>query len=352
MKYLKDAVKFLDSISKNDEVLIVFNNDGDGICSCALVMKLMEKRGLKDPYIISQPMPMEKNVMQKIKSTFPRKIIFLDLVVDQQEDIVKKVKGFSDVLIIDHHQIIKDLNKVDNVVHYNPRFTKPSIYQSTSYCAYKICSELEDMKNHLWIAAVGMISDYNLEDSQDLIEATKKTYNIEGLPYESFFGRIADMISAARATKLVSCEEMVGIMMRTEDPWKIESVSGAERLVESYRTVENEMAAVMADAEKNAKIDGNVVMYNVNSKYNIDSTVSTKLSEFHREKLVIIYSKIGNKYKISARNQSRNIGAGNVMRAAVRGLKAAGGGHEAAAGATVDENDWETFKERVKKLAG
>ena len=79
--------------------------------------------------------------------------------------------------------------------------------------------------------------------------------------------------------------------------------------------------------------------------------LSTKISEDHRNKLVIIYSKNGSRYKISCRNQSKNINAGKVMKLATKGLKASGGGHEAAAGATVDEKDWDKFLKRVEELS-
>src|SRR3990167_10276763 len=125
MKYEKEATDFLKGIKQTDETVIVFNNDGDGICSCSLIVKLFEKLELRKPYLISQPMPMDKNLVNRIKTTIPSKIIFLDLVVDQQEDVVKKLRGFADILIIDHHVAKKNLNN-KNVVYFNPRMTKPS----------------------------------------------------------------------------------------------------------------------------------------------------------------------------------------------------------------------------------
>ncbi len=350
MKYLKESAEFLSSIKKTDEILIIFNNDGDGICSCALILHYLEKTGRKKPYIISQPMPMDKNIVNKIKSTFPQKIIFLDLVVDQQEDVLKKVRGFADILIVDHHQILKNLNS-RTVVHYNPRFTKKGLYQSTSYCAYKILSELEEMKDMLWVAAVGIVSDYNIEDSKDIESETKKVYKIDGKLYESFLGRIADMIAASRATRLLSCEEMAYLILKIEDPQVLEKTNGTEKLIQSYQDVENEKMAVMSDASKNVCIVKNLVMYEIKSKYNLDSLISTLISERYRDKLVIVYNKSGNRYKVSARNQNKNIDAARVMKNAVSGLKGSGGGHEAAAGATVDANDWDTFLDRVKELA-
>lgn len=358
---MKEAVEFLKNIKKTDEILIIFNNDGDGICSCAILMNYLEKTGRKKPYIISQPMPMDKNLVNKIKSTFPQKIIFTDLVVDQQEDIVKKIRGFADILIIDHHTILKNLNSrqtdasqmrhTASIVHYNPRFDRKDLYQSATYCAYKICSQLTDMKDVLWIATVGMVSDYNLEDSKDLEAEVKKIYGIKDALYGSFFGRLSDMIAATRATKMLSCEEMVHLFMRIEDPQNLEKTNGTEKLIQSYQEIENEKIGIMSDAKKNVCVMKNIVMYEVKSKYNLDAVISTMLSEFYRNKLVIIFSTSGNRYKVSSRNQDKNINAARVMKNAVKGLKGSGGGHEAAAGATVNAGDWETFVENVKKLA-
>jgi single-stranded DNA-specific DHH superfamily exonuclease len=354
MKYQIEAKKFLEEIGEKDEILIIFNNDGDGICSCTLLMKFLELTKRKKPYIIAQPIPMEKNIVQKIKSTFPKKIIFLDIVVDQQEDIIKKIRSFADILIIDHHQINKNLNTRHgdhaSVVHFNPRFTDKDVYQSTSYCVYKLCSELMNMADFLWMAGVGMVSDYNLDNSKDLVAEVKKKYKIETDLYASFFGRIADMVSASHATGLLSCEEIAELFMRIDDPKNIENARGGDKLIRSYQEIENEMLSIMGDSERNAEVSGKIVLYNLKSKYKLISPVSTKISEKYRDRLVLIYSKSGNKIKVSARNQKKNINAGKIMKFAASGLKASGGGHEAAAGATVDEKDWDKFIEKVKEL--
>lgn len=348
-RYFDDAVNFLKNIKKTDGVVIVFNNDGDGICSCALIMSYLEREGHKKPYIITQPMPMDKNLIQRIKTTVPNKIIFLDLVVDQQEDVAKRVKGFGDILIIDHHQIQKNLNS-KTMVHFNPRFTDSKVYTSTTYNAYKICSELTDMSDLLWLAAVGIISDYALEDSEDLVKEIKKTYDVGEL-YPSFLGRIADMIFSTRATKEMSCEQMVEFFLKVKDPKKLEEVEGHGKLIRSYHIIDEELKAIMTDALANTEKDGRLVLYKIQSKYNLDSIISTKLSERHLDKLLLVYSRNGPKYKVSARNQKKNINAGEVMKKACEGIDAKGGGHEAAAGATVNEKDWDKFLEKVRELA-
>ncbi len=95
---MKKAAEFLDKITKNDGVVIIYNNDGDGICACAMIMKFLENRGMKRPYIISQPMPMDKNIVQRVKMSLPHKIIFLDMAADQQQGILKQLGGLCEML--------------------------------------------------------------------------------------------------------------------------------------------------------------------------------------------------------------------------------------------------------------
>ncbi len=341
---------FLEGIVPKDSVVIIFNNDADGISSCVLLRRLLESRGVKDVFVISQPMPTEKYLIKKIQTTVPTKIIFLDIAVDQQPLVLRKLGGICDMLIIDHHQITKDMNS-DIITHYNPRFENPRIYQSTSYVTYKICSNITDMSHSLWIAAVGMIGDYNLEDSQDVVKEIKGMYKVSGKLYDSFLGRFADMISAARATNSMSCEEMVELFNKAASPDELEKLQGAERLIHAYKKSENEIMSIMADIEKNADKNGNVIFYNLKSEYNLASPISTKLSEKYFNKIVIIYSNAGNKVKVSARNQSKKWNVAKLLQQASHGLKASAGGHAAAAGATIHAGDWETFMERLAEMA-
>ncbi len=342
------AVDFLRNIKPTDNVVVIFNNDGDGVCSCVLINKCLETKKNK-PYIISQPMPTEKNLLRKIQTTVPNKLIVLDIAIDQQSNVLKNLSGLCDVLVVDHHQITRDSNS-ESVVHYNPRMEKEGIYKSTSYCVYKICSALTDVSEHLWIAAVGMVSDYNLKFSEDLVKEAVEKYSLKtDVLYETHIGRLADMISAAKATKSLTCEEMVWLFGSMKGPDDM-SAKGSEKMIESFKTIENEMMSILADAETNAEKKGKVIFYNIKSSYNLSSPVSTKLSEKHLDKLVIVYEKTHNRVKVSGRNQAKKFNVGRILQSAARGLKASAGGHDAAGGATMEAKDWETFRERLVEL--
>lgn len=342
------AAEFISKITNKDEVVIIFNNDADGVSSCALVEGLLRKRIGKKSYLITQPMPTEKTLIRKIQTTIPTKLIFLDLAIDQQLDVVKKIGNLCDILVIDHHIINKNLNS-KNTVHHNPRIQIPKIYQSTSYLAYKVCGEIEDISDMLWIAAVGMIGDYNLEDSKDIVEEIRKKYSINGKLYDSYLGRLADMIGSARAVREVSCEEMVDVFLSAKGPEDVIKNDNGRKMLEAYKKIENETLSVLIDFESSSEKIGNLILYEIKSNYNLSSSISTRVSEKFKDKIIIIYENTGSRIKISARSQKGG-NVGKLLQEAASGLKASAGGHEAAAGATLKASDWGKFKENLVRL--
>ncbi len=344
------AVEFMKNITGKDDIVIIYNNDGDGICSCVLIQKYLERKGCRKPFIISQPMPPENNLIRKIQTTLPTKIIFLDMAIDQEQTFMKKLGNICDILIVDHHQVTKDMNG-KNIVHMNPRLKNPKIYQSTTYLACKIVSQLDDFSDSLWVASVGMISDYNLDDSQDVVKLIKEKYNIKNPKmYDTDFGRLADMIAAAKATKMLSMEQLVELFMNIKDPQNFSEIKNADKLLSAYQEVENELVRIRTELENKVERIGDIIFYRFSSKYNLRSPVSTMLSEKHRDKVVVVYEKVGSWIDVSSRNQSKKYNVGLLLKRAAEGLKGSAGGHEAAAGAKIPEKNWEAFKQRLLEL--
>src|SRR3989338_2384351 len=117
---MKKAIDFLAALTEKDDIIVVFNNDGDGVCSCAVLCSYLEKTGKKKPLLISQPMPPEPNMLKKIQTTVPSKIIFLDMALDHDPAILKRIGALCDILIVDHHIVRKNLNttgKKPAIVH-------------------------------------------------------------------------------------------------------------------------------------------------------------------------------------------------------------------------------------------
>ena len=350
---MQNAVEFLKDIKQRDNVIIVFHNDSDGICSCVMLKKFLEIHAKTEPeHIISQPMPVNATLVQKIKTYSPNKIIFVDLAVDQQIGIVNELKKYADILIIDHHQMT---NHLTGVTYYNPLLHNKSIYQSASYLTYKICSRIIDMSDHLWLAIIGIVSDFDTKDSTDLIKAAREKYPdlIEKTDQESlqrsFFAEISNIVNAVKAMKSMSSEQIARIFDKMTEPKDIINSDKATKLMAIYREINQEMDNITKDIEKKCDYHGNVVFFELKSKYNLRSPISTLLSKRHRDKLIVVWQD-EKQIKISARNQNKNINAAQVLKKAAGGHNSAGG-HEAAAGATIVKKDWSEFKKRLTEIS-
>jgi nanoRNase/pAp phosphatase (c-di-AMP/oligoRNAs hydrolase) len=284
-------------------------------------------------------MPPDKNLIARIQTGAPNKIIFLDLAIDQHESLIKRLCSFAELLIIDHHPPTRNLTG-SRVLHVNPRFVKPQIYQSVSYLLYKILSKLVDMSDSLWIAATGIIGDYDISDSQDLLQAAAKRWDLK------LFHKLAGMIESGRVVRELSAEQLV---------WLVAGLKGPEQgieegeLVRSAALIDEEIDRLLAGVHE-AEKTGNLILYKISSRFNLRSPVATRLSEKWPNKFIVVYEKIGKRVNIAARCQSRKWNVDKVLRQAIRGLRGSAGGHEAAGGALLDANDWEQFRSALISL--
>ena len=339
---MKTVIKFLKEIEEGDNVIVICHNDADGICSAVLLNKYLKSKDIDTDFIV-QPMPVDENLVGRLKSYFPKNIIIVDIAIDQQLSLIKNLNKMANVAVIDHHQIENDLNKI-GVVHYNPRFEDKNVYQSASYCTYKICSKLMDMKKWLWVTGVGMVADYALGDSKDLVKKLSQKYGTEEL-YETILGTLTDIITYTKATRKVYLTKIIDIIDEMEKPEDIYEIKEGKKMVEAYEIVKQEITNIINEAKRDNKPD--YLLHEMESDYNLRSPISTKLSEIFEGKFIGIYQKIGSKYKLSARNQSDDANVAKILKKATRGLKASAGGHKNAAGATIDEKNWQEFKSKL-----
>ncbi|MEM5868337.1 MAG: DHHA1 domain-containing protein [Candidatus Aenigmatarchaeota archaeon] len=348
----KMAIEFLRNIKEKDIITTIFHNDTDGICSCVLINKFLKERiGKPSDIIISQPMPLTKTLIQRIKLSIPTKIIVLDLAIDQEKNLCRRLEGISETLVIDHHQITNMIN-FKKIIYYNPLIEK-DVYQSASYLTYKLCSKIIDMKNYLWISLIGIAGDYNINDSLDLIEEGKNIYSDllqedgEKSFINSIFGRASDMITAMRASH-ISSEKIAKIIESMES---IVEINQRRDMIEYYEKVQSEVAGILASVKSNAEINENILFYEIKSKYNLRSVISTKLSELYTNKIIFVWEVSRNKVKFSVRNKNNNIDLAKLLKEVSKDFRTAiTGGHKLAAGGSISIDEFNLFKEKIKEF--
>ena len=245
-------------------------------------------------------------------------IIFVDFPVDQFLDSMKSIKH-KKVIVIDHHPITNDLNKI-GIVHINPRFENPDIDRCASQEVYDILINL-GVENIEWIMKIGATGD-------KAIEGTKKEQEAS-MTIDAFK-------TFRRAQKL---PKLVKFILECDD---IDDLIYSE-----YRDLKLKLDEEIKNEIIRFEMKGldDINIYEVQSKYGILAVLSNTLFEKYPDKTFILYRERDGNYKFSGR--SRDYDLGEVFKKAAEGI-GGGGGHPQAAGAFT--RNIKLFLERLEKL--
>ena len=112
--------------------------------------------------------------------------------------------------------------------------------------------------------------------------------------------------------------------------------------------VDNYLAELLNDFEKNAEKFGDVYFFEYLPKYNVGSALSTIISLKKSNKTVIIMNMSGDKIKINFRRQDGKENMNKLAQFATQGI-GSGGGHAKASGGIIEGEMKEVFKQRVKQ---
>ena len=311
----EDALNFLKNLKGS--VKIVTHRDVDGVCALAILLKFLEKREIKEEHKFVEVYI--DNLSKK------EQMIFLDLGLDNIARFIS-----SKTLVIDHHPYS---NKINNIAFYNPRETDKNAYLPASYLVYEVVSEIENIENLKWIAAVGVVGDrgdLNSEICRDFIKEFRK----EDLELASRY-----IFSAELLDRDEGLERVLQILKNSKN---LDEFLGSSYLKECYKKIQNEVASLKKKIEK----ENNIIFVEIYTKLNLKSIVASQFLEKYENSVVVVYCLRGDYYYISARTNT-DIDLGKVFKNVAETLGCPGGGHEKAAGARVNANKIEIFKEEL-----
>jgi len=306
------AIDFINNIE--GDIGIYFHNDADGVCSAVLMLNMLLERGLK-PKLYCTGLDLKD--FEKIN--LHDNCIIVDLAIDQYPILFNYFRK-SNVLIVDHHPISTDLNKI-GFIHVNPRFEAPNKYISASEICWILYKELGD-ENLEWVARVGATGDNSIEGTNRERKAAEICAAVKALK------KTKGLISLA---KFMSKCKNISEFLKNEDYLQMRS-----ELI-------NELDKQIALFE--ISTTGDPIFFQVKSKYSILSTLINRAFEEHPKKTLIFYRKSGPIYKISGRSKKYDLG--KLFNKASKGI-GVGGGHPVAAGAEV--RDFMKFKTEILKL--
>lgn len=343
--------KFIGSIAPKDRVAVIHHTDPDGVCSGVIISKVVERvRGKKINLRINQYHAAHRILDETIKQLKRKKInkvITTDLATDEDPANIRKLAKFADILIIDHHPVLHKF-PLKNVIVIKSKL----ISEKSPYCASKMCYDLgslvTDISDLDWLAVVGSIGDIATGPWKRWVSSVFKKYNVKLKKnlFDTKFGEISKIISSAETFSHKNVKECFKVLY---------SAKGYKDVIKSRlgrfkKKIDTELNYYIDNFKKLAHVDGDLIYYEIQPRYNIKSPLSTILGLKYPSKTVFIVDITKNPVRISARSQRAKVKVNKIIISSMKCIKDAyGGGHAVSSGAVVPKKDYKKFKERIFK---
>ncbi|MFC1727946.1 DHHA1 domain-containing protein [Nanoarchaeota archaeon] len=320
--------------------LFFFHDDSDGLASFLLLYRYVrEGHGI----IVKSDPRVDEKFVRKVEEYKPDKIFVLDLAGLSQEfvDLVK-----TPIIWIDHHP---GSEKINNVKQFNPRLDNEKDGSPVSAICYNV------VKQDLWIAAAGIIGDWNL--SKETEEFSKKYPSLlpptvkkpEKALFETKIGELARIFNFILKGKTQDAMRSVKVMTRINGPEEIldQTTTQGSFIHKKYKKVYRKYQELLQEAEKKVTDDKVFVFPYEESRMSFSGELSNEFLYKYPDKIIIIAREKEGEMKCSLRSGTVPI-SGRLKNALV-GIEGRGGGHEYACGAVIKKRDFEQFINNLKR---
>ncbi len=356
-------MQFIASLKPKRRVVIIHDDDPDGICSAVLLSKSCLKVVSEDPEIHSTEygLSLTRKLLKELTKDAPQAIIFTD-VPAIPHDLLAEAAGFAEILILDHHYP----ENYRGVAYANPRLLKPSAYLPSSYLAFQVATELGLGKDLAWIAGIGVLSDHGVKDCRPLFTLIKSEFpkligkaKVEDalLMDDSPLGLLTKAVTSATVASPRSGAQVAFKALNSAESYEdiLEgSTPEAKRLLEWHRSVEAEFQRVIKDACQNvSRLGRKTVLYRFKSPLRIKSLVANYLPRLFKREIVLVIQQDGKYIHVSFRRGDQNqTDLRSLVQRAITDIPgASGGGHPEASAARLPTGYLDQFMDRIAKIS-
>ena len=365
------------NIDDNNEILLIGDYDVDGCVSTSLMFNFLKAEKVKVNYFIPDRFKdgygASKDLLVKLLDKYkPQLIIFLDCGSNSHEAIkyIKNLKKNS--IIIDHHNIQQPypqtevfINPQKKTGYYNINYlctafltyffleiykkrykSKISIKKNLIYVLLATVADVMPIRKINRLLAIKTIKNFKI--NEDIIFTNiskilkfKKKLEIEELGYliAPIFNSAGRLDNANQIIELLSSNDEKIIINILE---RIINLNNKRKLIEN-RTLEK------LDLKKIYNQDGVIYVYDTNIQEGIIGILASKIKEYF-SKPCIVFTNSGNIIKGSARSTSNfNIGE-YIDKAVQKKILIKGGGHNLAAGVSLDKSRMKDFQNYLDKI--
>ena len=347
---------FISGIKSDDKTCIVYHADSDGVSSAVIIAKLIKtqtQNGINHMYYWDNISRLG-GLLNEIKLNMPDKLIFLDISADQLKGI-KRFEQHSDILIIDHHKLYRDVNSIKTIL-IKPQMIDPKA-RPEGYCCSKLCydlgNELADMNDLDWVAAIGILGDSCYDHWKLFVDHTLQKYGLSNRPdiYKTKLGQSAELIFYSIAHDIKNAMLCYDLLYSSKSP---NSRQISSKLSRYKKEIEDEISYwdsnVKKLAEKYPNLD--LIIDLIKPRYFINPAIIKNVSLKNPHKTIIIAQDMNlDTLNISARRADNRIALNELLEKSVKNLEGANaGGHINAAGATIKKRDFFKFKENIFRI--
>ncbi|MBI4140193.1 DHH family phosphoesterase [Candidatus Woesearchaeota archaeon] len=287
----------------------------------------------------------KETITKLIRKNKLEKVIIVDIAIDEQKIRTEKISKETSWFLVDHHELYNDSK---NVIKPQKFSDIPASSYPCGKIAYDLASQKIDVTKLDWVACLGIIGDFGIQQWKTFLEETYKKYRWETKEkyFETILGDVCKLITSIEATNDIKKIKKLSLIIEdAESPQEVLK-SPLKKIQEA---VEKEINREVATAEKNTK--NNYIYAEVKSKYNIKGPVSTILGVKNPNKTIVTASYEDKFYNISSRRQDGKYSVSELINSLTRKIPGAmGGGHPNAAGGSVPEKYYEKFKKDIIKI--
>ena len=326
--------------------LFLFDNDADGLCSFLLLRRYIG-RGKGVP-IKSFP-ALNVDYFKKIDELKADYIFILDKPLVSKEFFEEVEKINIPTVWIDHHEI--DLKEIpDFVDYYNPLFNKKKSGEPVTALCYQVSQRKED----IWLAVAGSIADAFMPPFYKRFiskypELGIKTKNAFDVLYSSDIGKIAKIIGTGLKDRMSNVVVMLNFLVKAKGPRDILNESGSNYIMHSrFKEINKKYQLLLSKAEREFKEKEEILFFKYSGDLSISGELANELKYNHPDNIIVVVAYVGgNKTNLSLRGK----GIRDKFLKAIKGVEGArGGGHENAVGGQVQSDNYNIFKENLKKV--
>lgn len=356
------------AIHLNEKILVYGDYDADGICSTALLLKVLHELGATCDFYIPNRFtegygPNEAAFKEAYEKGF-NVIITVDTGIASIKEAELAKKLGIDLIITDHHEIQDQLPNAYAII--NPKCSPKYTFQDLAGVgvAFKLAEHLLGyFPDHLLdLVAIGTIADLvplihdnrifayfglrNLTNTKNIgLQALKEVCNIDGQVTEENVGfLIGPRINAVG--RISDAKLAVHLLMTTDQKEATQIAKQIDSINKERQQIVN---SIVSEAEKMVNIshkENIIIVAKEGWNEGVLGIVASRLvQKFERPAIVLTYDHDHLQYKGSARSLPAFNMFKNCMR--IRDLFTHFGGHSQAAGMTFPAKNLNIIKEKL-----